>query len=130
MTERHKDCDAIAAANNAAWCAAVWRSHGLPVEQAQGFWFTRRPRPPLYPNVVTVDPAAYPLDQAVLISALAADLDSFSVKDSFACLPLEGAGFRQLFEARWLWRDHPRQAETRIDAARWRRVTADGEFEA
>jgi hypothetical protein len=29
----------VAALNNAEWCAAVWRSHGLPVEQAHGMWF-------------------------------------------------------------------------------------------
>ena len=28
--------NAAAALNNAEWCAAVWRSHGLPVEQKLG----------------------------------------------------------------------------------------------
>lgn len=129
MAQTHKDRDGIAAANNAAWCAAVWRSHGLPVEQAHGMWFTRGAAPPLYPNVVTVDPSADPLEQAALISALAADLEDFSVKDSFACLPLEGAGFGRLFEARWFWRDRHPQADIRPDAVRWKRVESHDELE-
>src|SRR5262249_61118468 len=57
------NCTEVAALNNAEWCAAVWRSHGLPVEQAHGMWFCHYPTPQYYPNVVTVDPGAEPTKQ-------------------------------------------------------------------
>jgi hypothetical protein len=64
------DRNKMAALNNAEWCAAVWRSHGLPVEQAYGMWFCPRPTPQYYPNVVTVDAEAEPTKQASLPSLL------------------------------------------------------------
>ncbi|KJC61608.1 hypothetical protein UP10_07015 [Bradyrhizobium sp. LTSPM299] len=93
----------MAALNNAEWCAAVWRSHRLPVEQAHGMWFCPCPTPQYYPNVVTVDAAADPVKQTGFIAELARgdDLD-FSVKDSFSCLDLSAAGLHMLFDARWL----------------------------
>src|SRR5262245_52772421 len=99
------DRNKVAALNNAEWCAAVWRSHGLPVEQAHGMWFCPYPTPQYYPNVVTVDAAAEPGKQAGLIAELArGDNFDVSVKDSFSCLDLSVAGFQALFDARWLYR--------------------------
>ena len=49
-----------AARNNAEWCAAVWRSHELPVERSHGMWFCPRATPQYYPNAVTVDINAEP----------------------------------------------------------------------
>ena len=129
MAEMDNDRDAIAAVNNAEWCGAVWRSHGLSVEQAHGMWFTRLPTPPFYPNAVTVDPVADPSTQAAFVLTLAAGLTDFSVKDSFARLPLEGSGFRLLFTARWLWRDFTNHVEACGHATRWRRVTAGCDLE-
>jgi hypothetical protein len=51
----HDARDEAAALNNARWCAAVWRSHGLRVEQALGLWICERETPQYYPNVVSVD---------------------------------------------------------------------------
>jgi len=116
------DRNKMAALNNAEWCAAVWRSHGLPVEQAYGMWFCPRPTPQYYPNVVTVDAEAEPARQAGLIAELARDDDlGFSVKDSFSCLDLSVAGFRVLFDAHWLYRrpSGPRVAANALD---WRRI--------
>jgi hypothetical protein len=116
------DRNEVAALNNAEWCAAVWRSHGLPVEQAHGMWFCPYPTPQYYPNVVTVDAGAEPGKQAGLIAELARDdaLD-FSVKDSFSCLDLSVAGFQTLFDARWLCRRQspPPVAASALD---WRRI--------
>jgi hypothetical protein len=116
------DRNNVAALNNAEWCAAVWRSHGLPVEQAQGMWLCRRPTPQYYPNVVTVDAGTEPAKQARLIAELARDGDpDYSVKDSFSCLDLSDAGFRTLFDARWLYRRQsgPSVAANTLD---WRRI--------
>ena len=116
------DCTEVAALNNAEWCAAVWRSHGLPVEQAHGMWFCHYPTPQYYPNVVTVDPGAEPIKQVGLIAELARDDKlNLSVKDSFSCLDLSAVGFQTLFDARWLhWRpSRPRVAASALD---WRRI--------
>ena len=88
----------IAAANNAEWCAAVWRSHGLDVERGEGLWFCRSETPRFYPNVVTVDLNADPERQAGFIRELSQGADfEFDVKDSFACLPLAEARFKPSF---------------------------------
>lgn len=129
MAEMDNDRDAIAAVNNAEWCGAVWKSHGLLVEQAHGMWFTKSPTPPFYPNAVTVDPVACTSTQAAFIVALAAGLTDFSVKDSFARLPLEGSGFRLLFTARWLWRDYTNHGEVRGHTTRWRPLTTGCDLE-
>jgi hypothetical protein len=114
--------DAIAARNNAEWCAAVWKAHGLPVEQRHGLWFCGEETPQFYPNVVTVDPDADPQDQTGFIQELAQQSAfEFSVKDSFASLPLADAGLKPLFSATWLWRE-PADASPLSDDLRWRRI--------
>jgi hypothetical protein len=116
------DRNKVAALNNAEWCAAVWRSHGLPVEQAHGMWFCPCPTPQYYPNVVTVDAGAEPTKQAGLIAELARDDKlNLGVKDSFSCLDLSTVGFQTLFDARWLHRtqSRPPVAASALD---WRRI--------
>ena len=112
-----------AAMNNAEWCAAVWRSFGLPVRRECGLWFCERETPRFYPNVVTVDPSADPKAQTELIARLRRshpDLD-LSIKDSFAALSLDGLGLAPLFDARWLGR--PASARPTAKAAlQWRQV--------
>lgn len=119
----HDARDEVAALNNAEWCAAIWRSHGLPVETAHGLWFCSHPTPQYYPNVVTVELGADPMAQARFITDLGRanpDLD-LSVKDSFACLDLVAAGLKSLFEARWLWRA-AQTAPVRDEILDWRRL--------
>lgn len=123
MNRSHGERDEAAALNNAQWCAAVWRSHGLPVETAHGLWFCPLPTPQYYPNVVSVNLAADPATQIRFIGELARahpDLD-LSVKDSFACLDLEHADLKPLFDARWLWRE-PRPAQGNDGAAGWGKI--------
>lgn len=122
-SQMHEARDEIAALNNAEWCAAIWRSHGLPVETDCGLWFCPRPTPQYYPNVVTVDLAADPIAQARVIADLQhanPDLD-LSVKDSFAALALESAGLKPLFDARWLWRA-ARSSPAGDEILSWRRI--------
>ena len=98
--------DKVAAANNAGWCAAVWRAHGLPMEQRQGLLFCPLETPRLYPNVVSLEQTHCTNDQVDLIAKLSRDVTfEFSVKDSFNSLPLDDIGFEPLFEASWLWQD-------------------------
>ncbi len=117
------DRDEMVALNNAEWCAAVWRSHGLPVERTQGMWFCPVPTPRYYPNVVTVDAGAEPAEQTALIAELARNLGrDLSVKDSFACLDLSAVGLQTLFDGRWLIRRKP-QPPVAVSAFDWRRVS-------
>jgi hypothetical protein len=123
----HGERDEAAALNNAQWCGAVWRSHGLPVEIAHGLWFCPLPTPQYYPNVVSVELGADPARQSRFIGELARDRPDLdlSVKDSFACLDLAPAGLKPLFDARWLWRD-AQATPTGDGAAGWRKIE-DGE---
>jgi hypothetical protein len=119
----HSERDRAAALNNAEWCAAVWRSHGLPVATAHGLWYCLEATPRYYPNVVTVDLAADPAAQARFIAELrdATPDPDFSVKDSFDRLDLRLCGLATLFEARWLSlaADGPPSS---ADALTWRRI--------
>ena len=92
----------LAALNNAQWCAAVWRAHGLRTEQSAGAWFTRGATPSLYPNVVTVAHTD-PEQQVAIAVELASGLGRTSVKDSYGILPLASRGYYELFSAEWLW---------------------------
>lgn len=100
------DLSEIAARNNGAWCATVWRSHGLPVEHGPGLVFCTAPTPRFYPNLVTLDRDADPVVQrAIVVDQCAGHPgQALSVKDSFARLDLAGLGFELLFEARWVFR--------------------------
>ena len=127
----HGTRDAAAALNNAEWCAAVWRSHGLPVEQTLGLWVCARETPQYYPNVVTVDLATDPRLQEKLITDLVRSHPSLdvSVKDSFASLDLRAAGMAPLFDARWLVRSA--RVEGAVDATlQWRRIDDEPQLAA
>ncbi|MEU6343374.1 hypothetical protein ABZ883_20825 [Streptomyces sp. NPDC046977] len=89
-----------AARNNAEWCAAVCRSHGLAGEFGSQAWAVPS-RPPLYyPDAVTLAPGT----DAALVDRIDTAAPGASVKDSFADLDLTGAGFKVLFEAQWIHR--------------------------
>lgn len=105
---------AIAAANNADWCDAVCRTHGIDADCDGRAWASRTRTPPLYPDAVTLVP-----DRSA--SELLARVDASpgcSVKDSFAALDLTGHGFRVLFEAKWIVRT-PSDAEAVPGGPRW-----------
>lgn len=91
-----------AALNNAAWCDAVCRAHGVaPRYEGDGLWVSPRRTPPMYPDAVTLEPGV-PAERVLL--GVDTDSPGCSVKDSFADLDLAGAGFEVLFEAQWIHR--------------------------
>lgn len=99
---------AAAAANNAAWCDVVCRSHGLPTRWDDAAWTVARRSPESYPDAVTLRPDAS-------VDALLAAVDvgpGCSVKDSFACLDLGDQEFEPLFEAHWIGRTDDGPART------------------
>jgi len=122
---------ADAARNNAAWCDAVCSAHGNPGEFCESHWLTRAATPPYYPNLVTLDSAVAPALAAVGALEEARPSASFSVKDSFAVLPLERAGFRLLFAAEWIHRPTPLgRARERSLPSRWFRVESESALSA
>jgi hypothetical protein len=90
-----------AARNNAEWCAAMCRSHGLTSEFGPQAWAAPARTPLYYPDAVTLAPG---VDPAVLAARLDTAAPGASVKDSFADLDLTDAGFHVLFEAQWIHR--------------------------
>jgi hypothetical protein len=90
-----------AARNNAEWCAAMSRSHGVEGEAGEQAWTAPARTPPYYPDAVTLVPGAAP---DALLARIDTAAPGASVKDSFADLDLTRAGFQVLFEARWIHR--------------------------
>ncbi|MFE5050711.1 hypothetical protein ACFRAI_30875 [Streptomyces sp. NPDC056637] len=92
---------AAAARNNAEWCAAMGRSHGMAGEFAPQAWAAPARTPLYYPDAVTLVPSA---DPGALVARIDTVAPGASVKDSFADLDLTEAGFEVLFEAQWIHR--------------------------
>ncbi|MEV5596238.1 hypothetical protein [Streptomyces sp. NPDC052496] len=91
-----------AARNNAEWCEAVCRAHGLRGDFGDSAWASPRRTPPLYPDAVTLTDRVS--TSAGLLDRIDTASPGCSVKDSFACLDLTPAGFEVLFEAQWIHR--------------------------
>jgi hypothetical protein len=89
-----------AALNNAAWCDAVCRAHGIDTRTGDDVWVALRRSPPLYPDAVTLTDRVRPADVLPWVDGS----PGCSIKDSFAALDLAAEGFRVLFEAEWIHR--------------------------
>jgi hypothetical protein len=100
------DWQEVAAANNAALCDAVARTHDLRGVFARDAWTSPTRTPPLYPDAVTLAPEVEAVDVLERIDGAS----GASIKDSFASLDLGTHGFDVLFDARWI--------ATRIDDTR------------
>ncbi|MFJ4874051.1 hypothetical protein ACIP93_02345 [Streptomyces sp. NPDC088745] len=101
MTTSQQHLVLAAARNNAAWCAAMSRSHGLAGEFGDRAWSAPARTPLYYPDAVTLAPHVVP---ETLVSRIDTAAPGASVKDSFADLDLAGSGFGVLFEAQWIHR--------------------------
>ncbi|BCJ37992.1 hypothetical protein Athai_54950 [Actinocatenispora thailandica] len=90
----------LAARNNADWCRAMCRAHGLHSRTTGAVWSCPERTPPYYPDAVTLRPD-------VTADEVLAGVDAgpgCSVKDSFGTLDLSPAGFVPIIEATWLYR--------------------------
>ena len=101
-----------AARENAEWCEAVSRSHGVRSRFTPDAWVAASRTPAMYPDAVTLRSSA---DREILD-----ELDTSpgcSVKDSFAALDLSHDGFDVRIEARWIFRapepESPAESTTR-----------------
>ncbi|MFD0375514.1 hypothetical protein [Streptomyces sp. NPDC127112] len=111
-----------AARNNAEWCGAVSRSGHF----RRTVWCSPRRTPPLYPDAVTLTPAASAAD---VLAGVDTTAPGCSVKDSFASLDLAPAGFEVLFDAQWIHRPAGAAAPSggRLE---WDEVEGPGELAA
>ncbi|WP_353353245.1 hypothetical protein [Intrasporangium sp. DVR] len=117
---------ALAAHNNALWCDAVCRAHGLTGVLDDVAWTSPRRTPPYYPDAVTLSPEASEYD----ILARIDPGDGASVKDSWSRLDLTAEDFARLVVGEWLWwtpaalaGTPPRVGGAQADGREWRRVT-------
>ncbi|MFJ6948335.1 hypothetical protein ACISU4_27460, partial [Streptomyces wuyuanensis] len=92
---------AVSARNNAEWCHAMCRAHGIPGVFGDRAWTSERRTPPLYPDAVTLAPQATAPEVLGPIDRTEAGC---SVKDSFGRLDLSAEGFDLAFRARWIHR--------------------------
>ncbi|WP_308466935.1 hypothetical protein [Rathayibacter soli] len=93
-----------AARDNAEWCEALVRSHGIRSRFTADAWIAASRTPPTYPDAVTLRRSA----SRELLTGIDAS-DGCSVKDSFAALDLSGDGFDVLLDARWIYRAPARE---------------------
>jgi hypothetical protein len=123
----------IASENNARWCDAVCRAHGLSCEFTTGAWLMRGTPPPYYSNLVTIRAGETVSQQQRLIREIvtADPQRSFSFKDSFSCIdPIAAGGGRRfdlLFEATWIWNDAA-GVHARSTTIRWGNVESETEL--
>jgi hypothetical protein len=125
---RTPDRISLAARNNALWCDAVARSHGVDGTFDDEAWTAPTRTPPYYPDAVTLSPEAE--EYAVL--ARVDDSDGCSIKDSWARLDLSLEDFARLVVGEWVWLDPatPLPDLGGAGARTWQRVTTADELTA
>ncbi len=115
----HQPLVSLAAQNNAEWCDAFCRTHGVVGRFRANCWSSPVRTPPYYPDAVTLVPE---ISVEQVLSCIDTS-EGCSVKDSFADLDLGAAGFRSLFRAEWLVRE---PAEARVPSTQgWSALTTD-----
>ncbi len=107
-----------AARNNAEWCDAVCRAHGLPGDFGAAAWTNPRRTPPYYPDAVTLTASASGED---VLDRIDTSSRGCSVKDSFARIDLAPLGFRVLLQAEWIYRPADERVP-RPQHVRWTQV--------
>jgi hypothetical protein len=93
-----RDLARIAARNNAEWCDAFCRTHGVAGRFDEDAWWSAKRTPPFYPDAVTLVPG---VDAGSILARVDAGAGC-SIKDSFGDLDLAAYGFDVLFRAEWL----------------------------
>jgi hypothetical protein len=105
--DTHNHILRLATYNNAVWCDTICRSHNVPGKFHEDFWVCPQQTPTYYPNLVTLSPTTSLDPQQSTLAAILGENKEYgvSVKDSFAVLDLTPAGFRQLFQAQWIFHE-------------------------
>lgn len=111
-----------AALNNAEWCHAFCRTHGIAGRFDHTAWSSAKRTPAFYPDAVSLVSGCSAHN---LVSRVDAS-PGCSIKDSFADLELSPSGFEVLFSAEWLCRA---QAHGRPVSKVWSAVSRVEELE-
>ncbi|GAA1971063.1 hypothetical protein GCM10009817_08700 [Terrabacter lapilli] len=115
----------LAARNNALWCDAVARSHGVTTTLDDLAWSAATRTPPYYPDAVTLSADVGEYDLLARID----DSDGCSVKDSWSRLDLTLEDFARLVVGEWVWLD-PSVPTSAGRARSWRRLGTPDEMAA
>lgn len=107
---------ALAAENNARWCLAVCQAHGCRTSLEDAYWACAYP-PRFYSNLVTLRPG---------LGALVGAVRPGGFKDSFFDIDGGALGYRELFQAEWIWMA---SQEPFLTVFEWRRVATDDELQ-
>ena len=119
--------------NNICWYQAIFDAHGLRHSIDDKVWCSHALPPAFHSNLVVLAPTLTERELDAYVNELRAQphLDSWSLKDSYACLDLAPRGFTQLFQAAWIWRDPELPARgTVTPRLTWSRVTQRAELAA
>jgi hypothetical protein len=116
----------LAARNNALWCDAVARAHGVEATLDDTAWTAQTRTPPYYPDAVTLSPDVEEHDLLARVD----DSDGCSIKDSWARLDLSPEDFARLVVGEWVWLDPttPLTVPESTTPRSWERVTTAGEM--
>lgn len=115
-----------AARNNAKWCAAVCRSHGISSRFTDDAWLADGNPPPFYPRLLSLTADAAPLERTIH-ELRGRATEAFAVKDSFGVLAPSPTR-EKLFDAVWYarppgplagFRGQSARVENRVELARW-----------
>ncbi|MEY2875006.1 MAG: hypothetical protein RLZZ373_2377 [Pseudomonadota bacterium] len=97
----------LAVLNNVFWYLGIFRAHSIGCTVNADTWSSPLQALPFHSNLVVLSPT---LERARLQTCLD-DLQQtktfrgWSMKDSYGQFDLTAAGFRVLFNARWIWRE-------------------------
>jgi hypothetical protein len=90
--------------NNALWCDAICRAHGVLGEFHEAYWINHGNVPPYTSKLITLAGGERAREQlAAIESLIETEPETFSVKDSFQCLNFALLGFGVLFHATWIF---------------------------
>jgi hypothetical protein len=115
---------ALAARNNAEWCDAVCRAHGITTSFGPHVWVALRRSPPMHPDAMTLTEYASAGDVLRRVDGSS----GCSIKDSFGSLDFAHDGFGPLFDAEWVHREPSRQRAD--DSLSWSVVRTPDELVA
>ncbi|WP_408010262.1 hypothetical protein ACJROX_08205 [Pseudalkalibacillus sp. A8] len=112
----------IAVLNNIAWCEIICKTHQIEYSSSRHVWGILSKAPPFYPDIITSSKAATTKEVVDFMG----DKNILSIKDSFADLKLQPYGFKQLFQAEWIY--HPPISMPKLLDSPWRVIATEDEL--
>ncbi len=108
--------------NNIAWCEIVCETLHKEYTSNGQVWRLLSEAPPFYPDIIT---STKKVTTSEVVDFMG-DREILSIKDSYANLELQPAGFNRLFQAEWIF--HPSVATPEPVDAYWRVIEKEEDF--